>query len=473
MMDYPEMIQIRPKGPIRATITPPGSKSITNRVLPVAALAEGNSVLRGVLDSEDTRIMMDALRLLGITLQHDVQESEVFVKGCGGNLQIPENRMEIFCGNSGTSLRFLSGILSIFHGDFLLDGIPRMRQRPMGDMIHAMKKLGVDISSVYGNDCPPVHIRAAGLHGGITEIAGSASSQYLSGLLMACAYAHSPTLLRVRGNLVSRPYVEMTISVMEDFGADVFPVDLTQDMQNETHCMAESDLPIHTGKGSEEKVSWEFLVPPRQIYTGRDYMIEPDASAASYFFAAAAVLGGEVTVMNLSKNSLQGDVAFCECLEKMGCEVHYMQNSIRVSRDPDSPLHGVDVDMHHISDTAQTLAVVALFADSPTTIRNVANMRLKETDRIHALVTELRKFGVSTQEYSDGLTVHPLQKTDETWQWEITADIPSVNIETWGDHRMAMSFAVAGLKRPNVMIHDPGCVAKTYPQFFEDLAKLQ
>ena len=458
-----DYIVMKPRGPIHADITPPGSKSITNRALAIAAVAEGESLLRGALDSEDTRVMMDSLRRMGVEFSHDTQDAVIRVRGTGGKLAA--GNYELFCANSGTTLRFLTAMVSIFDGEFLLDGTARMRERPIGDMLHAMRSLGVDATAVNGDDCPPVRVRAAGLKGGTASVAGNISSQFLSGLLMAVPYAQTPTLLRVTGNLVSKPYVEMTIAVMEAFGTEAFSFDLTHEAPAQIvetrHALS---LQFVNSFPAAKDVTMEFLVPGKQKYLGREYVIEPDASAASYFFAAAAVAGGEITVRNLSKSSLQGDVGFCECLAKMGCDVHYGEDFIRVHRDPKNPLHGVDVDMHHISDTAQTLGVTALFADSPTTIRNVANMRVKETDRIHALVTELRKFGVTAEEYPDGLKVFPLA--------EVPSDAQPVHIQTWNDHRMAMSFAVAGLRHPNVVIHDPGCTVKTYPRFFEDMESL-
>ncbi len=466
-----DAIRIQPKSPIHAAVTPPGSKSITNRALPLAALADGESVLRGALESEDTQVMMDSLRRMGVAVEHDPQNAVIWVRGTGGKLPGGAGPCELFCGNSGTTLRFLTAMVSVFDGEFLLDGVPRMRERPIGDMLRAMTQLGVDVAAVSGNDCPPVWIRAAGLNGGIAQVAGNISSQFLSGLLMAAPYARTPTLLRVMGTLVSRPYVDMTLAVMADFGVDADSVELGHGHAHGAcgcGCGGGADaenagLALHE---AEHPATLEFLVPARQRYVGREYMIEPDASAASYFFAAAAVAGGEITVRNLTKNSLQGDVEFCACLAKMGCEVEYLPDAIRLRRDLKKPLSGVDVDMHHISDTAQTLGVVALFADSPTIIRNVANMRVKETDRIHALVTELRKFGVRVEEHPDGLKVWPLAESPG-------GDDPPVEVETYHDHRMAMSFAVAGLRRPNVIIRNPACTAKTYPRFFEDLESLR
>ena len=301
-----------------------------------------------------------------------------------------------------------------------------MRQRPIQDLLDALNSLGVDVHSESNNGCPPVIVRAAGLPGGPATIRGDVSSQFLSGLLMAAPYAARPMSLHIAGGLVSQPYVRMTLEVMAAFGVHVATVDLRQ-----------------------------FEIPTAR-YHERTYAIEPDASAASYFFAAAAIAGGEVTVAGLSRGSLQGDVNFCDCLAQMGCTVEYGPDQITVQG---GRLSGIDVDMSDISDTVQTLAAVALFAEGPTTIRGVAHIRHKETDRIGDLATELRKLGAIVDELSDGLRITP-------------APLNGARIATYQDHRMAMSLALVGLKVPGVVIEDPRCTEKTYPNFFRDLAKL-
>ena len=459
-------ITLRPVGPLDAEITPPGSKSITNRALAIAGVANGVSVLEGALDCEDTQMMMNALRVLGVEVVHSPEDARIRVAGSGGKLpklradevmhvalaapagysiaQQTASHFYLECGNSGTTLRFLTAMCAVGEGTFTLDGVPRMRQRPVGDLVSGLRQLGARVECpTLKTPCPPVTVYANGLRGGTAKISGSISSQFLSGILMAAVHAKEETRIQVLGDLVSRPYIDMTISVMRAFGGSVRPVTPTA-----------------------EHVTAEFLLAPGQRYRAAHYVIEPDASAASYFFAAAAVVGGRVKVRNLSKNALQGDVRFCECLAKMGCGVEYLPNGIVVSRNPESPLHGVEADMHDISDTARTLAVTALFADSPTRIRNVANMRLKETDRIRAVCTELRKFGAVVEEFEDGMTIHPLS-ADSLKNWE-----KNVEIETYNDHRMAMSFAAAGLRLPGVSICDPECTAKTYPHFFEDFSRL-
>lgn len=411
------------RGPVRGAIRPPGSKSITNRALVCAALANGESVLKGALDSEDTRVMLTALGKLGIPVGVSDGGGTLRVAGCGG--AIPARHAEIFVANSGTTMRFLTALVALGHGEYRLDGIPRMRERPMGDQAAAMRALGVDVQCEGARECPPVVVAANGLRGGIAEVRGTASSQFLSGLMMAAPYADAPVVLAVQGTLVSVPYIAMTQRVMQAFGAEV---DATSDYS-------------------------ELRIANARRYHGRDYAIEPDASAASYFFAAAAITGGEVTVEGLSRASLQGDVAFVDCLAEMGAEVRFDNDSITVTG---RPLVGVDVDMNAISDTVPTLAVAALFAVGPTRIRNVGHIRHKETDRIAAVAAELRKLGAAVDESEEGLRISP-------------GPLRAAAIDTYNDHRMAMSFAIAGLRVPGVVILDPGCTAKTYPDFFADL----
>ena len=420
-----ESIEIEPVAkPVRARVRPPGSKSVTNRALVCAALAKGRSTLRGALDSEDTRVMIAALGELGIAVAAQDAGRTLVVEGT--DRRIPAVNAELFCANSGTTIRFLTALVTLGHGAFRLDGVARMRQRPIADLLDALNQLGADARSETGNGCPPVVVHANGLPGGSATVRGDVSSQFLSGLLMATPAAASPVELRIAGPLVSQPYVRMTLAVMRSFGVDV---------------------------GTNEQFS-EFHIRGPLPYRACDYAIEPDASAASYFWAVAAITGGEVTVEGLSAESLQGDVAFVDCLEAMGCEVRRDADSITVVG---RALRGIDVDMNAISDTVQTLAVVALFAEGPTTIRNVGHVRHKETDRIAALATELRKLGATVDERDDGLTIAP-------------GRLHGAAIDTYDDHRMAMSFALAGLRQEGVRINHPECTAKTYPGYFHDLA---
>ena len=368
--------------------------------------------------------MIESLRRLGVGVQQDLDAKTIDIAGCGG--RPATNEADLWLENSGTSIRFLTALCCLGEGTFRLDGNSRMRERPIGDLVEAMRPLGVELDCELETNCPPVVVKASGLAGGSTTVAGSISSQYLSAMLMAVPCAKSPVEINVSGELVSKPYVDMTLGVMAQFGVEV-------------QCREHR----------------QFRIEP-QAYRGTQYDIEPDASAASYMFAAAAVTGGEVTVEGLNQYALQGDGRFVEALEQMGCGVSYGDDSITVRG---GELTGIDIDMNAISDTAQTLAVVALFANGPTRIRNVAHMRHKETDRVFALVEEIRRMGVEAEEHDDGLTVHP-------------GPISPATIQTYDDHRMAMSFALTGLKTDGIRIADPGCTAKTYPEFFRDLETL-
>lgn len=429
------------QGPVKGRVRPPGSKSVTNRALICAALADGVSSLTGALVSEDTRVMIEALTLLGVEITRSGANPQaavdLIVTGTSG--RVPALEADLFCANSGTTIRFLTALVTLGHGAYRLDGIERMRQRPIGDLLDALNQLGAHAFSENQDGCPPVIVHANGLAGGTATVRGGISSQFLSGLLMAAPCARQPVNIRIAGPLVSKPYVQMTLALMQAFGVIVIVEDSLD----------------------------QFVIHAPQEYTACEYAVEPDATAASYFWAAAAVTGGEVTVEGISTGNvrgdiafvsggLQGDVAFIDCLEQMGCEVRRESNSITVIG---RPLRGIDVDMNGISDTVQTLAVVALFATGETTIRNVAHVRHKETDRIAALATELRKLGAHVVDRDDGLTIRP-------------GPLRPAAIDTYNDHRMAMSFANVGLRIPGVRINNPSCVEKTYPRFFDDLAAL-
>lgn len=426
LTDLPDRIAMMPVGrPVSGSIRPPGSKSITNRALICAALAAGKSELRGALDSEDTEVMVESLRRLGLQVDHSRRTQTIEVHGTAGIL--PAREVDLFVGNSGTTIRFLTAMLATCQGRFRLDGVERMRERPIGDLLAALRQLGATIECEARADCPPVLVTAHGLAGGIARIRGNISSQFLSGLLMACPYATQDVELVVDGELVSQPYVTMTLGVMGSFGISQHESDLRR-----------------------------FRIKAGRRYQGCIYEIEPDASAASYFWGAAAITGGQVTVQGLSRDALQGDVAFCDCLSKMGCVVESSSNAMTVRG---GPLRGIDVNMSAISDTVQTLAAVALFATSPTTITGVAHIRHKETDRLGDLARELRRLGAEVDELPDGLRIIP-------------RPLHAAEIETYRDHRMAMSLALVGLRIPGVVIRDPACTRKTYPGFFDDLARL-
>lgn len=423
----PDSIQIHPaRGPLRATIRPPGSKSITNRALVCAALAEGTSVLTGALDSDDTRVMVDSLARLGIPVALSDNRTVLRVAGCGGN--IPADCAELFVGNSGTTIRFLTAMVALGNGTYRLDGVERMRERPIGDLVDALKQLGVEALCESPSGCPPVVIRATGLPGGKVMVRGDISSQYLSGLMMAIPAAAGPVELAIDGPLVSQPYVRMTLEVMKSFGITL---------------EASNDLTRFHSIG-------------KQTYQSTDYTIEPDASAASYFWAAAAIAGGSVTVEGLSADSLQGDVGVVDLLEQMGALVVRHSDRITVTG---GKLRGITANMNAVSDMVQTIAAVALFAEGPTEITGVAHNRHKETDRIGALATELRKLGATVDELKDGLRITP-------------GPLRGASIATYDDHRMAMSLALVGLKVRDVKIQEPGCTAKTYPQYFDDLTRV-
>jgi 3-phosphoshikimate 1-carboxyvinyltransferase len=372
--------------------------------------------------------MVDAWKQLGLALDHNKPACEIELEGSGGKL--PQQQAEIFSANSGTTIRFLTAALSACEGHFKLDGVARMRQRPIADLLVALRQLGADVISLNESDdrCPPVEIRSKGLRGGTAKVAGNISSQFLSALMMAAPMASGPVTLVVEGELVSLPYVEMTAAVMREFGATV------------------------SGSGSGP-----FVIDGSIGYRGTDYAIEPDASAASYFWAAAAITGGQATVEGLNRNALQGDVKFCEVLQQMGCSVNYRDQEVEVLGG--SELKGVDVDMSQISDTVQTLAAVAMFAKGPTTVRGVAHNRVKETDRISDLARELMKLGAKVDEFEDGLRIHPPES------------IQPGEIDTYHDHRMAMSLALVGLRQSGIIIRDPDCTSKTYPNYWQDLAK--
>ncbi len=420
-----DFLEIHPcQHPVTGTIRPPGSKSLTNRALIVAALADGISHLTGALDSVDTRVMVNCLQKLGISIDANFNTGRIRVIGASGKIGTASE--DLWCENSGTSIRFLTALCATGHGTYRLDGNERMRERPIRPLVDALTNAGIASRCELNNECPPVQVDTNGLPGGTITVAGSISSQYLSGLLMVAPAAQHDLKVEVTGPLVSRPYIDMTLEVMKSFGAVI-----SEPHENVFHIRATGYRPL-------------------------DYDIEPDASAASYFFAVAAITGGEVTVEGLSKSSLQGDVGFVDALVKMGCEATWGERSITIKG---KSLQGIEIDMNTISDTAQTLACVAPFAAGPTHIRNVAHNRIKETDRITAVVTELRKTGLHVEEHPDGMTIHPGPPG------------PAL-IDTYDDHRMAMSFALLGLRAKGIRIADPGCTSKTYPNYFEDLQAL-
>ena len=404
--------------PPDAVVRPPGSKSITNRALLCAALAEGESVLRGALFADDTLAMIGAVAALGAGVE--AREDQALVRVSGARLGLTPVRID--AGRSGTTSRFVLAAAALGNAECVVDGDPQLRARPMGPLIDALEQLGVRVRTLGEPGCLPLAL-CGPAHGGRVRIAGHVSSQFLSGLLMAAPLIDGGLEIELTSPLVSVPYVEMTRAVMAAFGV--------------------------SADG--------FRVAPA-AYAPTDFAIEPDASAASYFFAAAAITGGRVTVEGLGADSIQGDVAFLDVLERMGARVDRGPASTTVSGT--GTLRGIDVDMSDISDTAQTLAAVAVFADGPTRVRGIGFIRRKETDRIAAIVGELRRAGIEASEEDDGFVIVP-------------GGVEPVRFETHDDHRMAMSLALLGLRVAGIELADPGCVAKTYPAFFEDLAMLR
>jgi 3-phosphoshikimate 1-carboxyvinyltransferase len=424
--NLPSVLEIPTRGAIDADLRVPGSKSITNRALLAAALASGESLLTGGLESDDTLAMIEGLTALGceITLGPDRWR----VQGRRGKLQ--RSAAAIHARSSGTTARFLTAAAALASGTVVIDGSPRMRERPIDDLVGALARLGVRIDVLGQRGCPPVRVHGGALPGGRTEIDASRSSQFVSAVLLAAPYARADVVLEFTGGvLVSRPYVDLTLEVMRAFGA-------------EAEWAGPSAVRVRAGRG----------------YRGREYAIEPDASAAVYPLCAAAITGGRARVEGIPADSIQADVRVLGVLEAMGCEVVRGAGFVQV-RGPLGRLNGVSVDMNQMPDAALAIAVVAIFAGGPSEIRNVANLRIKETDRLHALETELRKLGALASASDDGLRIEP-------------GRLHGAEIETYDDHRMAMSFALAGLRVPGVSIRDPACVRKTWPEFFEMLERL-
>ncbi|MBI5390788.1 3-phosphoshikimate 1-carboxyvinyltransferase [Candidatus Woesearchaeota archaeon] len=406
------------KEAVNTTISIPGSKSYTNRALIIASLAEGETTLHNVLISDDTLYMMKALQAYGVAIT--VKETEIIVQGTGGKIKTP--RQEIFVGNAGTAMRFLAGFAALANGTSRLNGDQRMQQRPIQDLINALQQAGISATATRG--CPPITITGGQLKGGDIVINSEVSSQFITSLLLCSPYASNDVILHLTGKTTSRNYIDMTIKMMQDLG-------------------------IHV-----ERTNDGFRVRSGQRYHAREYTIEPDASSASYFFAAAAVTQGTIEVA-IPKSSLQGDSRFVDALQAMGCEVKKKRSSIVVQG---KPLHGITIDMNSMPDTAPTLAAVALCAEGKTTITNIGNLRVKECDRIHVLVDELRKIGADMREGKDWLSITPKKETKE---------YTAATLDPHADHRMVMSFAVAGLRIQGIQVKDPKCVSKSFPDFFQ------
>jgi 3-phosphoshikimate 1-carboxyvinyltransferase len=422
---FPDELEIEPlEGPVDATVHVPGSKSITNRALLIAALADGSSTIKNTLLSDDSYWLMHALVQLGFAVHanHDTGVTSI----TGQHHIIPRRDVEVFVGNAGTVARFLPPALALGEGPYVVDGAPRMRERPVGDLVDAMRLLGARVGYAEEDGRFPLRVEGGGIRGGTARVRGKSSSQFVSGLLMAAPYAEEPVRLEVEGR-EEWPYVGITAEVMRAFGVEV-------------------------GIGDAR-----YAVEPA-VYGARDYEVEPDASAASYFMAVAAVTGGRVRIPGLGARSPQGDLRFAGVLREMGCEVEIGEDQVEV-RGPDR-LRGVEVDMNAFSDTMMTLAAIAPFASTPTAIKNVEHTRYQETDRVSAVATELGRLGISVEEGRDGLRITP-------------GTVKPAEVETYGDHRMAMAFAVTGLVAPGIRIRDPSVVTKTFPDYFDRLDTLR
>lgn len=425
---------ITPIAPFKATLRPPGSKSLTNRALLLAALSHGPCTLRDPLvTADDAQRMLGALKQLGYRIDEVDQGRSLTIHGQGGKL--PPASQPLFLGNAGTAYRFLTAACCLGEGTYTLTGIPRMHQRPIAQLTEALRSLGADIKHLEQPGYPPLQITGGSLTGGQLTMPPTLSSQYISALLQVGPYCKQGLTITFQGAVTSKPYVAMTVKLMQAFGAQV---------------AVEGDYAaVHVKPGG---------------YQPTDYAVEPDASNASYFLAAAAILPGSTcTIEGLGKRSIQGDVGFADVLHQMGASLSFGSDFISIMSPPaGQQLSGIDIDLNHMPDMAQTLAAVALFANGPTTIRNVGNLRVKETDRLAALRNELTKLGAEVQVDGDDLFIEPPQGNR----------ITPAAIDTYDDHRMAMSFAIVGLRSPGVVINDPSCVNKTYPEFFDHLATL-
>ncbi|MCU4676698.1 3-phosphoshikimate 1-carboxyvinyltransferase [Catenovulum sp. 2E275] len=419
-----ESITIEPISHVNGEVTIPGSKSLSNRILLLAALANGETHITNLLDSDDIRHMLNALKLLGVDYQLSADKTECTVKGLAGPIKY-NGSAELFLGNAGTAMRPLAAALCLGEGEFVLTGEPRMFERPIGHLVDALVQVGANIEYLKDTNYPPLKITANGLKGGRVEIQGSISSQFLTALLMASPLAQEDMEIVVVDELVSKPYIEITLHLMEQFGVKV---------ENENYQV--------------------FRVKGNQTYQspGR-ILVEGDASSASYFLAAAAIKGGTVKVNGVGLKSVQGDAKFAEVLEQMGAIVEWGDEYIQVTGQ--GKLTGVDVDLNHIPDAAMTIATTALFAEGTTAIRNIYNWRVKETDRLYAMATELKKVGAVVEEGEDYIIVEP------------PAEIKTAAIDTYNDHRIAMCFSLAAMGKNPMIINDPKCTAKTFPNYFE------
>lgn len=424
-----ETLTLKPISTAQGEVTLPGSKSLSNRILLLAALAQGKTTITNLLDSDDVSHMLNALKALGVRYELSEDKKTCRVNGLGRAFRAGE-AIELFLGNAGTAVRPLTAALALSEGTFTITGEPRMYERPIGDLTDALRQLGADVTYLKEEGFPPLRLQGKPLNGGEVSIKGHISSQYLTALLMIAPLLKSDTIINVEGDLVSKPYIDITLDTMAKFGIQV----------------VNSDYQSFHIKGNS------------QYQTPGEIMVEGDASSASYFLAAAAIGGGPVKVHGTGSASIQGDAKFADVLAQMGAKVTYGDMWIEV--EAGAELNGVDVDLNHIPDAAMTIATTALFAKGPTRIRNIYNWRVKETDRLAAMATELRKVGASVEEGEDYIYIEP------------PARIQPAAIDTYNDHRMAMCFSLASFGEAEIMINDPGCTSKTFPTYFEEFARI-
>ncbi len=422
-----ESLTLQPVARVDGTINLPGSKSVSNRALLLAALAKGTTRLTNLLDSDDIRHMLTALETLGVSYTLSAQRTVCEIIGQGSSLQA-DQPLELFLGNAGTAMRPLAAALCLGSNDIVLTGEPRMKERPIGHLVDALRQGGAQIDYLEQENYPPLRLKG-GFNGGEVTVDGSVSSQFLTALLMAAPLASDTTKIIIKGELVSKPYIDITLNLMKTFGVSV---------ENDGYSV--------------------FHIAGNQQYVSPgEYLVEGDASSASYFLAAAAIKGGTVKVTGIGRNSMQGDIRFADVLEKMGAGIEWGDDYIACTR---GELNAIDLDMNHIPDAAMTIATAALFAKGTTVMRNIYNWRVKETDRLTAMATELRKVGAEVEEGHDYIRVTP----PETIQF--------AEIGTYNDHRMAMCFSLVALSSSPVTILDPACTAKTFPDYFEQFARL-
>ncbi|EGI1705963.1 3-phosphoshikimate 1-carboxyvinyltransferase [Salmonella enterica subsp. enterica serovar Typhi] len=422
-----ESLTLQPIARVDGAINLPGSKSVSNRALLLAALACGKTVLTNLLDSDDVRHMLNALSALGINYTLSADRTRCDITGNGGPLRA-SGTLELFLGNAGTAMRPLAAALCLGQNEIVLTGEPRMKERPIGHLVDSLRQGGANIDYLEQENYPPLRLRG-GFIGGDIEVDGSVSSQFLTALLMTAPLAPEDTIIRVKGELVSKPYIDITLNLMKTFGVEI----------------ANHHYQQFVVKGGQ------------QYHSPGRYLVEGDASSASYFLAAGAIKGGTVKVTGIGRKSMQGDIRFADVLEKMGATITWGDDFIACTR---GELHAIDMDMNHIPDAAMTIATTALFAKGTTTLRNIYNWRVKETDRLFAMATELRKVGAEVEEGHDYIRITP------------PAKLQHADISTYNDHRMAMCFSLVALSDTPVTILDPKCTAKTFPDYFEQLARM-